>query len=142
VISTGKTDWDREVTEVEGSLAAELARLHKAADLQPKKESKTNGGLVAHKINGVFDSKDHTRLSILNGSHFSTDSNEEMASVLLFPTYKLVNVASTPDGAALLWNEHLYANGDGVSKRQTQSWILPFACVILLCKCESLLPQT
>jgi hypothetical protein len=93
-------------------------------------------------IPGVFNSNEFSRLSILNGSHSTIDPDAEVESVLVFPDYKLVNATPSRNGASALWEEHIKPPdtdhilpiGDDSRQPQTQSWIIPYGCVILLCE--------
>ncbi|KAG8722806.1 hypothetical protein FRC08_007754 [Ceratobasidium sp. 394] len=129
VISTGKSDWPREVTEVSNSLAEHLSNAHSklisSAPRPPKSENAPPG---------VFTSTESHRLSVLNGSHHELGTAH---TVLVFPDYKLVKeVPATTAGAASFWKATIDP-AVGVEGRQSEgemkSWILPYAAVILLC---------
>ncbi|KAF9076404.1 Sucrase/ferredoxin-like-domain-containing protein [Rhodocollybia butyracea] len=133
VISTGKMDWDREVTSTKNSLAAHVQQIMNGApSLTLESKSKQ-----AIQIAGVFNSSDSTKVSILNGSHHSLSENPDHDTVLVFPDYKLVTeIPRTLDGAKSLWDSAL----SNVSSRRPvgdirslSSWIIPYSCVILLC---------
>ncbi|KAJ7591315.1 Sucrase/ferredoxin-like-domain-containing protein [Mycena floridula] len=139
VISTGKSDWEREVTDTHGSLAAYMSQV----------QSHTlNGGTVhvqpkLHQMPGLFNSTDGTKLSILNGSHHTLSDRQDLETVLIFPDYKLVaDVPRDFEGAKLLWDNCIHPDvGRGripdknplTEKSSLSSWVIPYSCVILLC---------
>ncbi|KAG8956729.1 hypothetical protein FRC04_000207 [Tulasnella sp. 424] len=131
VISTGKSDWEREVTEARGTLAANLNDLSISGH---KSSSSSNGP----KVPGVFNSDSATRLSVINGSHRTTSEDASKETVLIFPDYKMVTeVDSTSKGAETLARGFLDAELSKAGSDQPQigskSWILPYQAVILLC---------
>ncbi|CAE6462348.1 unnamed protein product [Rhizoctonia solani] len=130
VISTGKSDWVREVTEESNSLAEHLNNVH--GKLVSTTRTSKSGGAPA----GVFTASDSTRLSILNGSHYQIGCAPKTHTVLVFPDYKLVkDVPPTNEGAIELWKAALdpavgvegKTNDSGM-----KSWTLPYSAVILL----------
>ncbi|KAJ7228886.1 Sucrase/ferredoxin-like-domain-containing protein [Mycena pura] len=143
LISTGKSDWDREVTETIGSLAALVAQTHppKLPDPLPDPPPPIAIDLdekLIPPIPGVFTSADSTRLSILNGSHKTVAADDEHHTVLVFPDYTMVvDVPATLDGAKELWRTALDATlprmGGTPATGSFQTWILPYSCVIMLC---------
>ncbi|ELU45943.1 sucrase/ferredoxin-like domain-containing protein [Rhizoctonia solani AG-1 IA] len=100
VISTGKSDWVREVTEESNSLAEHLNNVHgKLVSSSTARPSKSEGAPA-----GVFTASDSTRLSVLNGSHREVGCAPKTHTVLVFPDYKLVkDVPATTEGASELW---------------------------------------
>lgn len=139
VISTGKSDWPREVTEVSNSLAEYLNNAHSKliSSSSAPKPTKSAGAPP-----GVFTSTESNRLSVLNGSHHATGHSKEH-TVLVFPDYKLVKeVPATEDGASDLWKSAIDpAIGIEGKKDGMKSWILPYAAVVLLCKSTSIMPS-
>lgn len=141
VISTGKTDWEKEVTEAEGSLAQYLSQ----SSIRHRRPSLDTGGAVDQKpkgtdsetVPGVFNSSDATRISILNGSHNTLSCDDNKETVLVFPDYKVVkDVERSQEGAELLWGMALDPSLNRAGQRdggEARSWPLPYACVILLC---------
>ena len=129
VISTGKSDWAKEVTEAPGSLAAFLSEtrpkdLPVEADSSQKKPS----------IRGIFETSETSRVSFLNGSHVTVSDDHSLQTVLTFPDYKMVtDVPESIDGAKEFWRDAFIPS---VDPRETKfkSWVLPYSCVILLCK--------
>ncbi|KAG8765684.1 hypothetical protein FRC12_007360 [Ceratobasidium sp. 428] len=131
VISTGKSDWPREVTEVSNSLAEHLSNAHSKLISSSSAPRPTKSGDAPP---GVFTSAESNRLSVLNGSHHETGAAH---TVLVFPDYKLVKeVPATAEGATSLWKATLDP-AVGVEGKQGEaemkSWVLPYAAVILLC---------
>lgn len=139
VISTGKSDWPREVTEVSNSLAEHLNNVHSklVSSSSAPRPSKSSGAPP-----GVFTSAESHRLSVLNGSHREVGSSKDH-TVLVFPDYKLVkSVPATAEGAADLWKAAIDpAVGIEGKKDGMKSWILPYAAVVLLCKFASITPS-
>ncbi|KAG6890948.1 hypothetical protein C0995_000905 [Termitomyces sp. Mi166 len=141
VISTGKTDWDREVTETKGSLAALLAGAKNHANLPIAEPTPpvTPSPKAVRTPAGVFRSSDSTKISILNGSHNTIADDLDQETVLVFPDYTVVtNVPRTREGALGLWGwavdpvvERGLANAT-IEKLPFKTWILPYSCVILL----------
>jgi hypothetical protein len=142
VISTGKSDWDREITETKGSLAAYLLGAQNQASLpisEPPPPYPENRKPVRTAAPGVFSSSDSTRISILNGSHHTMSEDDEQDTVLVFPDYMIVaDVSRTRQGAQQLWETVV----DPDVKREDamhpntpfKTWVLPYSCVILLCE--------
>ncbi|KAI0832314.1 Sucrase/ferredoxin-like-domain-containing protein [Trametes gibbosa] len=148
VISTGKSDWVREVTDAKGTLAAYVDEISSSGrppkDKDPSKKSKDGGGAPAvHSahVPGIFDSSNlakNKRVTILNGSHRTVSTDHDRDTVLVFPDYRVVTeVARTHDGADQLWTHAvspslaLYEVPPGSTA--VKSWIIPYSCVILLC---------
>ncbi|KAI0663320.1 Sucraseferredoxin-like protein [Cubamyces menziesii] len=157
VISTGKSDWVREVTDAKGTLAAYVDELSSSGRPPKDKDSKkpkdkgaapgpgaaaptANGGSAAH-VPGVHDSANlakHKKVTILNGSHRTVCHDDEKETVLVFPDYKVVTeVDRSHEGAEQLWNHavsphvDLHAVPEGATT--VRSWVIPYSCVILLC---------
>ncbi|KAF8528808.1 Sucrase/ferredoxin-like-domain-containing protein [Hysterangium stoloniferum] len=141
VISTGKADWAREVTEEEGSLAQYVLHTSKHHGQPPLVANTPNSKPKRQRVvnaPGVFNSSDSSRLSILNGSHHTISCEDSKESVLVFPDFKVVkDVDRSQQGADQLWHSALdpalnragrHGSGGGA-----RSWPLPYACVILLC---------
>ncbi|RDB23227.1 Altered inheritance of mitochondria protein 32 [Hypsizygus marmoreus] len=143
VISTGKSDWDREVTQTNGSLAAFLLGAQNHANLPiaepiPPPPPTPNGKAV-RPVTGVFRSTDSTRISILNGSHFTmSDDIDSQETVLVFPDYTVVaDVSRSREGAQALWESavdpEVRRGGAVLEKMPFKTWVLPYSHVILLC---------
>lgn len=128
VISTGKSDWEREVTEAPGSLATYISEVQSQAKLPSPPKAPTKS------ISGIFTASDTSRVGILNGSHKSISDEETLESVLVFPDYKVVTeVPCSLEGAKGLWEKVLIAPGYSARDSTYKSWVLPYSCVILLC---------
>ncbi|KAI0775918.1 Sucrase/ferredoxin-like-domain-containing protein [Trametes elegans] len=148
VISTGKSDWARDVTGVRGTLAAYVDELSSSgrppkdqgspkAKAKPAQDTADGSAHVA----GLFDSANlakNKKVTILNGSHRTVCDDLEKETVLVFPDYKIVTeVERSRAGAEQLWDHavspavELHAvPGPGTD---TRTWIIPYSCVILLC---------
>ncbi|KAF5387799.1 hypothetical protein D9615_000185 [Tricholomella constricta] len=140
VISTGKSDWDREVTETKGSLAALLlgAQNHANLPIAEPTPPATPAPKAVRSSAGVFRSSDSTRISILNGSHNTMSDDIDQETVLVFPDYTLVaDVPRTREGARGLWENAvdpgIERGGAILEKMPFKTWVLPYSCVILLC---------
>ncbi|GAW01849.1 sucrose cleavage family protein [Lentinula edodes] len=138
VISTGKMDWDREITSTKNSLAAHVQHvIHNT----PMSVSPSGAEIKSKRVNhvsGVFNSSDSNKLSILNGSHHTISDNPEYETVLVFPDYIMVTeVPRSLDGAKALWDAALAPSVSILppvhEKGNLSSWIIPYSCVILLC---------
>ncbi|KAF5393817.1 hypothetical protein D9757_000225 [Collybiopsis confluens] len=140
VISTGKMDWEREITSAKNSLAAHVQHVAHSAPLSsspPAADSELKSKRGIH-VPGIFDSDDVNRLSILNGSHHTLSDDPDHETVLVFPDYKLITeVPRSLDGARALWDTALSPTVPALpasdEKRSLNSWIIPYSCVILLC---------
>lgn len=141
VISTGKIDWDREITETKGSLASYLLQVQNQSPPpaeRPLSPPHANGKAV-RSISGVFRSTDSTKISILNGSHSSISDDIGLDTVLVLPDYKVVaDVSKSIEGAQDLWDSAVDPSigrvGAFLEKSPLKTWVLPYSCVILLCK--------
>lgn len=137
VISTGKSDWAREVTDVSGTLAAFL-NAH-----PPSSAPKHANGDAANAVAGVCDPGHSEKVTILNGSHHTVADDPESDTILVLPDYKLVRaVERSKKGAEELWRHAVDPGvGRAGSKDETElrSWVLPYSCVILLCEYHFLL---
>lgn len=134
IISTGKSDWGREVTETQGTLAAYLADAK-----EEHKHSSHGKSSKSSKVPGVFNPEEASRVLILNGSHRTICEDSKKETVLVFPDYKLVTeVERSPAGAEELWetevNHPLDHEAAAASDTHLKSWVIPYSCVILLCK--------
>ncbi|KAG5646425.1 hypothetical protein DXG03_003475 [Asterophora parasitica] len=145
VISTGKSDWDREVTETKGSLAALLlgAQNHANLPIAEPTPPATPAPKAVRSSAGVFRSSDSTRISILNGSHNTMSDDIDQETVLVFPDYLMVaDVPRTREGARGLWESAVDPNveraGAVLEKMPFKTWVLPYSCVILLSFIHSL----
>jgi hypothetical protein len=139
VISTGKSDWDREITETKGSLAAYLLGARNQASLPISEPTPPHTPTVRTAAPGIFRPSDSTRISILNGSHDTMSDDDEQDTVLVFPDYTIVaDVPRTREGAQKLWMgvvDPEVQRGDAIYEKQPfKTWVLPYSCVILLCE--------
>ncbi len=125
VISTGKSDWNQYITDEENSLAAALSQV--MPSLPKEKQSP-----------GLFSSTDSKQISVLNGSHRSLSREDDHQTVLVFPDYKCISeVLRSHQGALELWQSavdpSLGREGTDITSN-LKTWVIPYACVILLCK--------
>ncbi|TFK55892.1 hypothetical protein OE88DRAFT_1622269 [Heliocybe sulcata] len=130
VISTGKTDWEREVTDAQGTLAAYVEQVKAASPSAKRRRSGASG------VPGVFDAAEGSNIMVLNGSHKTVSDDGALETVLIFPDYKVAtDVPRSLDGAKALWNAALDPSLSrvGAPLEQGKTWILPYNCVILLC---------
>jgi hypothetical protein len=143
MISTGKSDWEKEVTEVEGTLASFLLQVHKKAlSSAPDPITKAEHDHKIATIPGVFHSSESSRLAILNGSHTTVSEDCTKETVLVLPDYKaVVGVPRTLEGAEELWRCALDPSlgRAGEADPSFRSWLLPYSCLILLCAWEEIL---
>ncbi|CCL99435.1 uncharacterized protein FIBRA_01453 [Fibroporia radiculosa] len=135
VISTGKSDWEKEVTDAQGTLAAYLSGAR--GERPPKSKSKRAGlqdeagGAVA--VPGVYNSSDASKVTLLNGSHNSISEDPMHDTVFVFPDYKVVTeVPRSETGAKQLWKS-IGSNGAPPESGELKTWVLPYSCVIMLC---------
>ncbi|KAF5333400.1 hypothetical protein D9611_002199 [Ephemerocybe angulata] len=149
VISTGRSDWERDITEASGSLAASMAEVIRTHKAQAKddhnhkhghgKHDHGNGAPKSPKLHaGVFRPSDATKISTLNGSHRTLCEDHDRETVLVFPDYKVVTeVRRNVQGAQDLWDSavkpELDQRGAFLEKSPLKTWVLPYSCVILLC---------
>lgn len=144
VISTGKTDWEREVTEVNGSLAASINGLFESSKSSSAKPADTTAKKLEHTVPGVFTQQEGTRLSILNGSHTTISEHHERETVLIFPEYRVVfGVENTPKASELLYEKAVSPSTTYIPTIPEESEAgelpfgilpIPYSCVILLCE--------
>ena len=135
----------REVTDAKDTLAAHISKVSSSdhsdsnhKDKTKKADSKSSNGAS---VSGVFeaDPSKHKRVTILNGSHHSVAEDSDKETVLIFPDYTVATaVPSTHAGAEELWKQTLSPSigihgVPRVASTGMKTWILPYACVILLC---------
>ena len=151
VISTGKADWEREVTDVSGSLAAMIKGLVESSKSSSAKSADTTAKKLEHTVPGVFTQRQGTRLSILNGSHTTISEHHERETVLIFPEYRVVfGVENTPKAAELLYEKAVSPSTTYIPTIPEESETgelpfgilpIPYSCVILLCASHLLNPE-
>ncbi|GAA5878882.1 hypothetical protein JCM1840_000829 [Sporobolomyces johnsonii] len=149
VVSTGKSDWERDVTDNDASLAGLVRRAYDEAasglstSFFGKLASKLTGkGDEPPKVPGVHGSlaqgtSTSSRLSILNSSFVSHSHEGHKESVMIFPDFKVVHeVEEKREVAEELVKQYLSAEAGrtGAADRgKLRSWPLPYHAVILLC---------
>lgn len=123
------SDWEREVTDAPGSLAAYLAEVQSQSKSAPPNKASTVP------VRGIFGANDTSRVGILNGSHKTLSDEELIETVLVFPDYKVVTeVPRSLDGAKNLWKNALDPSRGSTQDSTFKSWVLPYSCVILICE--------
>lgn len=138
LVSTGQSDWDREVTKTVGSLASLLLHVQESmpVDAMAAIQLSDHDNATPRSTAGLFQPTDSNRVSILNANHHSIHDGSE--TVVVFPDYKVVtHIRSSPEGAQALWDFAIDPVIGRCSLPNKQiplkSWILPYACVVLLC---------
>jgi len=145
VISTGRSDWEREVTEANGSLAAYMLQVSTSSLLNtPKPSSPPSNGKSSYLSTGLFNPSQSTRISILNGSHNTLCHEEDRQTVLIFPDFKVASeIQRSMQGAQDLWDSSvapgISRSGAFLEKSTLRTWVIPYACVILLCQAHAFL---
>ncbi|EIW82256.1 hypothetical protein CONPUDRAFT_103206 [Coniophora puteana RWD-64-598 SS2] len=134
LVSTRKSDWEREVTSAYGTLAYYLSEADSALGKGHKHKRKGGGSGIP----GVFAQDEATRLSILNASHKTFCDDHTQESVIVLPDFKVVaGVPHSLPGAEQLWKTALDPDcrraGSKQEASELKSWILPYSCLILLC---------
>ncbi|KAF8204938.1 Sucrase/ferredoxin-like-domain-containing protein [Pholiota molesta] len=148
VISTGKADWERDITDDKDSLAAAISEItssnhHRQTSpttpASPKPASPPSSvGKGVRPVTGLFHTSDSTRTSVLNGSHRTVCDEDDHDTVLIFPDFKVVTeVRRSIQGAQELWESavdpSVGRDGSYLEKSTLKTWILPYSCVVLLC---------
>lgn len=137
IISTGKQDWAKEVTNVSGTLASFLSQA--AEELSTSStNSHRKANLDGTSWPGFLNSADSSRPMILNGSHRTASEVSTNRTAIVLPDYVFVNeVPDSIGGAKALWKSAL---DPGVGRAGTneqcevKSWPLPYDAVILMCE--------
>ncbi|KAG8218417.1 Sucrase/ferredoxin-like-domain-containing protein [Butyriboletus roseoflavus] len=139
IISTGKSDWPKEVTEADGTLAAFLSSANeRLQDGRTQTRNENAGNSRQLPPAGLFTQNDTRRLSIQNGSHKSFSEDPSQETVIVLPDFKVIaDVPRSPMGAETLWTTALDPSygrlGANSRSDSLRSWALPYSCVILLC---------
>lgn len=164
MVSTGKSDWIHSVGDDKATLAGQLesvaggggkgggggggllGKLGKKllGSGAPAPEDGPIKGLFASsvartdaEVAAAAESGAKGKLGILNSSFFSSSSEHDHQSVLVFPDFKVVHdVPETSEGAVELYERYLTAGvgraGAG-GKGTLRSWPLPYHAVVLMC---------
>lgn len=134
VLSTGKSDWEKDIADARGSLAAYVETVRGEVPKTKSKKAPRNGPGSAPP--GIYDSSEASKVTILNGSHVTVCDDTARETVLVFPDYKVVTeVDRSEEGARKL----LQSLGHSDSGDSLKTWVLPYSCVILLCMCSAIL---
>jgi Sucrase/ferredoxin-like len=138
IISTGKSDWERDIGDSKNSLAAAMIEIISKAP--PVQYGHLSPGVkdTQHSSTGLFLASDSSRTSILNGSHKTLCHESDHETVLVFPDFKVVTeVRRSAQGAQELWdsavNPSIGRSAAYLKKNELKTWIIPYSCVILLC---------
>lgn len=150
IISTGQTNWAKEVTEVDGTLAYYLADHDAHHSTSGSHRGRREDESVTTDIPGFISTEGTSRLMILNGSLRSASDDPSLHTVLVLPDYVVVNeVPESKEGASDLWRSQLDAQvgrGGRLLKQpeanvDLKTWPIPYDVVIMLCEFRSLLPH-
>lgn len=126
------------MTDAAGTLAAFLSETQPKdlpSDTMPGTlTAEENGSQKKPSIRGIFEASGATRVSLLNGSHVTVSDDHSLQTILAFPDYKMVSeVPESVDGAKEFWRDAFNLSVDP-QEAKFKSWVLPYSCVILLCK--------
>jgi hypothetical protein len=136
VISTGKSNWERDIEDNKSSLAAAMGEVISNAPPEPLLPE--HGSVKDTPPTGLFLASDSNRTSVLNGSHKTLCHEDDHETVLVFPDFKVVTeVRRSTQGAQELWDSvvdpSVGRSGAYSMKNKLKTWALPYSCVILLC---------
>ena len=147
IVSTGQTNWAKEVTDVSGTLSYFLAGAHSSLSVGSRRSGEGDAGRLESENSpnwpGFYDSKASSNLIILNGSHRTASEDSTHKTTIVLPDYTFVNdIPESFDGAADLWKSSLDPSvGRGGKVLDTfrggselKSWPLPYNIVILICE--------
>ena len=120
-----------------GSLASYLSSAVSSAPHPPKPAAPPTSEAAKH-VAGVYTSAESSKITVLNGSHRSLSDEPKRDTVLVLPDFKVVTeVDRSEHGAEALFRAAVDpavpragAAADGGAVR---SYVLPYACVVLLC---------
>ncbi|CEQ38643.1 SPOSA6832_00083, partial [Sporobolomyces salmonicolor] len=152
LISTGKSDWEREVTDNDASLAGLVRKAYDDAASGSSGSSGSFFGKLASKLAGKGEeppkvpgvhgslaqgTSTSSRLSILNSSFISHSHEGHKESVMVFPDFKVVHeVEEKREIAEELVKQYLSTEAGRTGAAEggkLRSWPLPYHAVILLC---------
>ncbi|KIY32820.1 hypothetical protein I305_04573 [Cryptococcus gattii E566] len=146
VISTGKSDWERDHTDEKDSLAQFLNKVIESA---PSIKGDENGDFLPYISPSLFPPPSQPLSnpiaappSLYSSSLISQSDDPTDQSVLVFPDWKVVHdVETSKEGANELYGSVLSGElgragkegkgKEGVERRR--SWVMPYRAVILLC---------
>ncbi|TIA96818.1 hypothetical protein E3P77_03273 [Wallemia ichthyophaga] len=155
VLSTGKTDWEHDITDNELTLAGMLDRTQdtfklkddpglmqriiakRTAQQTQKVQQSTNN---TSKCEGVFDTRTdgNGTIQILNGSHISPSTKKDRESALVFPDYVLAeNICVNRETAEDFFKSHLAVNHLVASEKSIRTYPLPYIATVLICSHKS-----
>ncbi|KAK8866114.1 hypothetical protein IAR55_001265 [Kwoniella newhampshirensis] len=151
VISTGKSDWERDHTDEKDSLAHHLAKVVESAPAPCATPSKTadSSDTLPYVSASAFpppsaplSSPIQPPPSLYSSSLISQSDDPSDQTVLVFPDWKVVHeVENSREGAQGLYAAALSgelgragkegAEENGIGRRR--SWVLPYRAIVLLC---------
>jgi hypothetical protein len=161
VISTGKSDWERDHTvrqmsspvdplsdkqDEKGSLAHKLNKHIASLSLpEPKNDEDVKGVQAYVKPTTDIASSTLPAPSLYSSSLISQSDDPEDQTVLVFPDWKVVHeVENSAEGAKSLYDNVLKAGVGRAGRHLTgdaaegvgrlRSWILPYRAIVLLCE--------
>ncbi|KAK4684018.1 hypothetical protein P7C73_g6186, partial [Tremellales sp. Uapishka_1] len=147
VVSTGKSDWERDHTDEKSSFSHQLHEvLSKLPDVPPPKETSAVAYIAASPFPLPSQLPLGTALptpSIYSSSLISQSDDLEDQTILVFPDWKVVHeVENSRAGAEEIWEKVLQGglgragkkgDGDETGVGRKRSWVLPYRAVVLLC---------
>jgi hypothetical protein len=127
IISTGQSNWAKEVTDVPG-----LANLIR--DTHDELSSSVAEDPSSAFWQGFFDTSRSSSLMTLNGSHRTASEDSTSHTVVVLPDYTFVNeVHPTKAGAVGFWL-NVFEPTSGSRGSECKTWTLPYDAVVLICR--------
>ncbi|WWD09620.1 hypothetical protein V865_007748 [Kwoniella europaea PYCC6329] len=151
VISTGKSDWERDHVDEKGSLAHHLDKaISSAPSIPSPPSSKSNKSSLSYISPSAFPAPSQplshpisTPPSLYSSSLISQSDDPSDQSVLVFPDWKVVHeIDNSLNGAKALYKNQLSGELGRAGKKgvdeddelaRRRSWVLPYRAVVLLC---------
>ncbi|WWC58804.1 uncharacterized protein I303_101348 [Kwoniella dejecticola CBS 10117] len=150
VISTGKSDWERDHVDEKGSLAHHLDKVISSAPTPASSDSKPKSSIPYISPSEFPSPSDplskpiSVQPSLYSSSLISQSDDPSDQTVLVFPDWKVIHeIDNSLQGARSLYENQLSCEvgrsgkplmdevEDEFSRRR--SWVLPYRAVILLC---------
>ncbi|KAK6905918.1 hypothetical protein L486_08199 [Kwoniella mangroviensis CBS 10435] len=151
VISTGKSDWERDHVDEKGSLAHQLDKAISSAPSIPSPPTdKSTNNALSYISPSAFPAPSQplshpisTPPSLYSSSLISQSDDPSDQSVLVFPDWKVVHeIDNSLNGAKALYENQLSGELGRAGKKgvdeddelaRRRSWVLPYRAVVLLC---------